>query len=325
MLKPQVPSDERSRIRALHRYEVLDTPQEETFDRITRVASVVAGVPISLVSLIDEERQWFKSRVGLDASETPRDISFCGHAILGNEPLIVPDASKDPRFSDNPLVIDGPVIRLYAGMPLTVAGGARLGTLCVIDTAPRQLSEAQVSALRDLAAITVHELELRRVAMTDFLTGAFNRQMLASISKMELSRARRHQEYFCFAALDLDHFKQINDKFGHAAGDAVLEQISGLCKGMLRHEDSFFRLGGEEFGILLANTGLKDALLTMERILRKIEGTRIEVDGHSLHVTASIGLTEYWPGEESFDEIIRRADTALYEAKGAGRNIVIVG
>ena len=210
---------------------------------------------------------------------------------------------------------DGPAIRLYAGMPLTVAGGARLGTLCVIDTVPRQLSETQVTALRDLAAITVHQLELRRVAMSDFLTGAFNRQMLGQISKMEISRAQRHQEYFSFAVLDLDHFKQVNDNFGHAVGDAVLVQISGLCKGMLRHEDSFFRLGGEEFGILLANTGLQAALRTMERILRKIEGTRIEADGLAVSITASIGLTEYWPGEESFDDIMRRADAALYVAE----------
>jgi len=325
MLIPPIPGDEPGRIRALHRYDVLDTAQEEAFDRITRIASVVAGVPISLVSLIDEKRQWFKSRVGLDTRETPRDISFCGHAILDDEPLIVPDASKDHRFSDNPLVTDGPAIRLYAGMPLTVTCGARLGTLCVIDTVPRQLSEAQVTALRDLAAITVHALELRRVAMTDFLTGAFNRKMLAKISKMELSRARRHQEYFSFATLDLDHFKQVNDRFGHAVGDAVLVQISGICMDILRHEDFFFRLGGEEFGILLANTGLQDALLTMERILREIERMRIEADGHSVNVTASIGLTEFWPGEESFDEIIRRADTALFEAKEAGRNGVIVG
>ena len=325
MLKPPLPSDEPSRIRALHRYDVLYTAQEETFDRITRIASVVAGAPISLVSLIDEERQWFKSRVGLDASETPRDISFCGHAILGNAPLIVPDATKDDRFCDNPLVTDGPAIRLYAGMPLTVAGVARLGTLCVIDTVPRQLSEAQVAALSDLAAVTVHELEMRRGVMTDFLTGAFNRPMLAKISKMELSRARRHQEYFSFAVLDLDHFRLVNDTFGHAVGDAVLVQVSTICKKLLKPEDSFFRLGGEEFGILLANTGLQDALPVMERILREIKETPVEAEGHSVKVTASIGLTEYWPGEESFDEIILRADNALNEAKEAGRNVVIVG
>ena len=133
MLTPEISKDDGIRLRLLAKYDVLDTSREEVFDRITRIASKVAGVPISLISLVDEERQWFKSRYGLETEETPRDISFCGHAIHGNEPFVVPDASQDERFADNPLVSGGLGIRLYAGVPLKVASGANLGTLCVID------------------------------------------------------------------------------------------------------------------------------------------------------------------------------------------------
>ena len=133
MKEAEIPENEEERLRSLRRLDVLDTPEEEVFDRITRIASAVFGMPISLVSLIDEERQWFKSRVGLDATETPRNISFCGHAIHTDVPLIVPDATKDDRFADNPLVTGELGLRFYAGVPLRIADGARLGTLCIID------------------------------------------------------------------------------------------------------------------------------------------------------------------------------------------------
>lgn len=163
MIPAQFPADEVDRLAALQRYEVLDTAPEPAFDRVTRLASQIIGTPIALVSLIDSTRQWFKSRQGLDATETPREQAFCAHAILGRDVFIVPDARQDKRFVDNPLVTDAPKVIFYAGAPLTTADGHRLGTLCVIDHQPRrELSESQRTALSDLAAITVDLLELRR-------------------------------------------------------------------------------------------------------------------------------------------------------------------
>ena len=155
------PHNEDERLRALVELEILDTEAEAQFDRITRLASQILGVPIALVSLVDTDRQWFKSRVGLDATQTPREHAFCAHAILDEEPMLVRDAQSDARFRDNPLVQGPPNVRFYLGAPLIVGKGLRVGTLCAIDRAPRDVSESEVRALNDLAKIVVDELELR--------------------------------------------------------------------------------------------------------------------------------------------------------------------
>ncbi len=156
-----LPPDETDRIAALCRYGILDTPPESAFDRITQLVSGIFQVPIATVTLVDEERQWFKSCVGLDVSETGRDVAFCAHAILKNEVLIVPDAREDDRFRHNPLVTGAPHIRFYAGAPLISLDGFKLGTVCLIDTVPRDFSAAQAEMLADFAAIVTDEMELR--------------------------------------------------------------------------------------------------------------------------------------------------------------------
>ncbi len=156
------PEDERERLEALRASDILDTPPEADFDALTRIAAAVCGTPIALVSLLDEHRQWFKSKVGLEASELPRDVALCAHAILEPDLLVVPDARADQRFADNPLVLRDPHIRFYAGTPLRTAEGHAIGTLCVIDHVPRQLTPEQRSALRDLGQQATAQIELRR-------------------------------------------------------------------------------------------------------------------------------------------------------------------
>jgi GAF domain-containing protein len=146
------------RLNALRSLLILDTPPEERFDRITRFAASEFDTPVALVSLIDERRQWFKARVGLDACETSRDISFCGHAIEGSNVLVIGDARDDPRFADNPLVTGDPFIRFYAGAPLILPGGLSVGTLCLIDTEPRTFSRIDQSILCALRDVVVEEL-----------------------------------------------------------------------------------------------------------------------------------------------------------------------
>jgi len=161
MIAPDFPANESKRLQDVYRTQLLDTPEEKEFDEIVQLASDLCNTPISLITLLDTERQWFKAKVGLEASETSREVSFCGHAILQNEIFEVPDALKDIRFSDNPLVTDGPEIRFYAGMPLVTESGSRLGTLCVIDTMPRVLTERQRFALKVLASNVIKVAELR--------------------------------------------------------------------------------------------------------------------------------------------------------------------
>jgi PAS domain S-box-containing protein len=162
MQSAPLPADESSRLAELQRYEILDTPTEEGFDNLTQLAAQICGTPIALISLVDAHRQWFKAKVGIDAPETPRDIAFCAHAIHGSDLFVVPDATQDERFADNPLVAADPNIRFYAGMPLVTLTGHAMGTLCVIDRTPKQLTADQMNALRMLGQQVVSRLELKR-------------------------------------------------------------------------------------------------------------------------------------------------------------------
>ena len=191
MKPPILPKDEENRLTALRGLGLLDTEPEERFDRITRIASSVFDVPIAIVSLVDRDRQWFKSRHGIDATETPREISFCGHAILGNSLFVVEDATKDDRFHDNPMVTGPPGIRFYAGCPVMTPNGHRVGTLCLNDVKPREFDAAQAQLLRDMAAMVERELAAFDHATLDPLTGLTNRFGFEMLADHSLCDARR--------------------------------------------------------------------------------------------------------------------------------------
>ncbi|HWD92569.1 MAG TPA: GAF domain-containing protein [Verrucomicrobiae bacterium] len=161
-MTPQAKKNEVKRLKVLWQYDILDTVPEEVFDDLTELAARICEAPIALISLVDEDRQWFKSKVGVTLNETSRDISFCAHAVKQQELFIIPDATKDLRFANNPLVISDPKIRFYAGAPLITPDGHALGTLCVIDKVPRELRPDQQQALRVLARHVMTQLELRR-------------------------------------------------------------------------------------------------------------------------------------------------------------------
>jgi GAF domain-containing protein len=161
-MSAQIPETEKKRLKVLWEYHVMDTVPEEMFDELTELAARICEAPIALISLIEEDRQWFKSRVGTSLQETSRDVSFCTHAIRQADLFVVPDAAKDARFASSPLVTKDPKIRFYAGAPLITPDGYALGTLCVLDKVPRQLRPDQKQALTILARHVVSQLELRR-------------------------------------------------------------------------------------------------------------------------------------------------------------------
>ncbi|MDH3435275.1 MAG: sensor domain-containing diguanylate cyclase, partial [Gammaproteobacteria bacterium] len=245
MLKPPLPLDETARLLSLHSLRILDTPAEDRFDRITRMAKRFFDVEICLISLVDAQRQWFKSKQGLDACETDREISFCGHAILSEDVFVVNDASKDVRFADNPLVTAAPSIRFYAGCPIHGADGYRIGTLCLIDSRPRDFSASDNETLRDLTSLVEDELKVASQVTVDDLTQIANRRGFHQIANHMMSLCRRTGTDIELAFFDLDGFKEVNDSYGHAAGDELLRHFAKLLIKCFRTADVIGRLGGD--------------------------------------------------------------------------------
>ena len=340
MLAPPYPIDEVRRIQSLEGLGVLFTPAEARFDRITALAVRMLDVPIALVSLVGAQCQWFKSKQGLDASETPRSVSFCGHAILQEETLIVPDAALDPRFADNPLVVGDPFIRFYAGHPLKGADGSKLGTLCVIDRRPRQIAPDEIATLRDLAALVESELqvsalshvqqqliaerdELQRRSLLDAFTHCWNRSAIMDILARELARADRDDLFTGVLMLDIDRFKTINDTHGHGVGDAVILEVAHRMRASVRPYDAIGRYGGDEFLAVLSDCDTETAQRVAERIRCSVADQPVQTLAGPLRVTLSLGLhIEPAHSGASPTELVATADAALYRAKAGGRNRV---
>jgi diguanylate cyclase (GGDEF)-like protein len=325
-MKAPLPKNEALRLSVLHRYGILDTLAERSYDDIALLASHICETPIAVISLVDSDRQWFKSKVGLDINETPRDEAFCAHAILqpGNT-LVVTDALEDVRFSDNPLVVGSDGVRFYAGSPLVSPTGEALGTVCVIDRKPRQLSEQQLAALQALSRQVIALLEMRRlvseletISTTDGLTGLRNRRAFDEKLLDEHQRNTRSQQPFSLLLVDVDHFKAYNDDFGHQAGDDALGEIARIMQYTVRAYDMAARYGGEEFAVILPNTEKKGAMELAERLRRAIE----RAEWQNRKITVSIGVATIGLGQ-SVPLLIEQADRALYTAKERGRNRVV--
>ncbi len=315
--------DDEGRLAALHRLNVLDSAAEQPFEKIVTLVRTVLAVPIATVSLVDRDRQWFKARHGLEATETPRSVSFCTHTIQQREPLIVEDAAADPRFAGSPLVVGPPYIRSYAGVPLRTPEGYNVGSLCAMDTRPRRFSPADIGILSNFANIVCDELQLRLIAQSDHLTGALTRRGFAEQAEREINRSGRYDRPSSLIMLDLDHFKSINDSHGHGVGDDVLRHVAEIIKATIRPSDVLGRLGGEEFGILLTETGAEDARIAAERIRHAIATSPLVVSpALSIPVTASLGVASITEDVSAFADWLKAADELLYSAKHAGRNTV---
>ncbi len=353
-MTPDLPPDESQRIKALRRYGVLDTVAEQAYDDIAKLAAYISGTPIALVSLVDAQRQWFKSKVGITATETPRDVAFCAHAILTpDEPMVVPDATADERFAHNPLVTGDLGVRFYLGVPLVTPDGFAIGTLCVIDRKPREPTPQQIEMMKALARQVVtqlelnrhiaevelaatdremylgqleryqHELEeanaeLREMGRTDALTGARNRAAFDRRLGEEVYRSHRYKSPLSLLMIDVDHFKEYNDAFGHPAGDEALKQLTEILTNTSRPTDYVARYGGEEFTVLLAATSGDGAYVAASRLRHAVESAQFPYR----QLTISIGVATLEPKVGNPKSLIAAADGALYAAKAAGRNRV---
>lgn len=329
-----MPPKEFERLIDLQGHRLLDTNADPAFDDLTRLAAELFETPYSLVSLIDAQRQWFKSSHGLDVRQTSRDVAFCSHTILQDRPLIVPDAREDPRFEDNPLVTGAPDIRFYAGVPLFSTSGNALGALCIVDHKPRQINAEQTRQLQALGRQVQRQIEMHKLlveaqwgARHDGLTGLLNREGLLHQLGRELDHRRdqpRHQVGVAY--LDLNRFKPINDSFGHAVGDRVLRQVARRLRAAVRLTlwrkagtvGHVARLGGDEFVVVVA--GDVNEKLIFETLPRQLEAAverPMLWEGRRLSVSMSIGSAR---AEELItgEVLLGRADIAMFAAKQIG-------
>lgn len=316
MQKPRFPDNEQGRLDKLHSLKIMDSESDERFDRVTRMAKRLFGVPTAVVSLIDQDRQWSMSCAGGERSEAPREISFCGHTILEEEMMVIENALEDSRFVDNPLVTEAPDIRFYAGCPLKV-DGYTLGTLCIIDQQVREFRGDDVEALKDLGAMVSQELTVKKLATIDELTGISNRSGFISLSDAALSLCSLQGKPASLMFLDLDNFKPINDEFGHVVGDEVLTQFATLMKDTFRDYDLVARLSGDEFVALFSGTTADEADVLVGRLSKAVE-QHSQQEERDINVGFSHGIVEFDPKEPTTTEALLAAgDALMYEKKRA--------
>jgi len=312
MREPASPIDETARLMSLHSLRILDTPTEERYDRLTRMAKRLFGVQIALVSLVDTNRQWFKSKQGLDACETSRAISFCGHAILKQEVFVVEDASQHPDFADNPLVTGGPNIRFYAGCPIRDPGGFNIGTLCIIDPKPRKMSADDIEALSEMAEMVEDEIRVSSQVTVDDLTEIANRRGFHLVANHLLSLCRRTGTAAEVAFFDLDGFKAINDTYGHAAGDDLLRHFAKLLVKCFRTADAVGRLGGDEFVVFLSNSQ-GGAVAALDRLESMASQTDCKI---RKKLAWSVGAITFDPDRHAdIESLLAEADSSMYDDK----------
>lgn len=270
MKQAPLPPNEAERLATLRALCILDTPREERFDRLTRLARRMFGVPIAAISLVDAERQWFKSCMGLAAREAPRAYSFCAHAILSDAPLVIGDTHADPRFEDNPLVVDEPWVRFYAGQPIKADNGCRLGTLALIDHDPRGLDAEALETLRDLALMVERELLLMHPVTTDALTGITNRRGFLAMGRRCLSQCIRHGYPAAVILFALDRSTPEAAVAAEPDIELSLTTFAESMKQGFRESDLFARLEPDEFALLLSHTDAEGAAACAQRFADRV-------------------------------------------------------
>ncbi|MFV0625700.1 putative bifunctional diguanylate cyclase/phosphodiesterase [Sphingomonas sp. ac-8] len=326
--QPPSARDEEARIAAVADYWSAGSDPDAEFDHVVQLAASLFGVATALVSLVGRDEQTFVARAGLDICGTSREVSFCAHALDRDDPMVIEDALLDPRFAANPLVLGAPHIRFYAGMPLRVTSGAVLGTLCLINPAPRTLDAHQRHLLASLAQIVVDRLELRRsqrryraseqrlsrLAHVDQLTGLANRAQLHERANEILARDGQA----ALLLFDLDGFKFVNDVFGHATGDRLLCAVADRLRSLLDERHLLARLGGDEFVILLIGVSDAREAYGIAEDLRRSFRKGFLVEDQDLQLETCVGLALAPYHGDNVETLLRHADLALYRAKEEG-------
>lgn len=320
-IKDYYQSMEQQRIQALQALAILDTPEEYRFDRITRLAKRLFDVSVSLISFVDIERQWFKSHPDYETPETSREVSFCAHALGFQDIFVVNDARKHHRFKENALVTHSqdPIL-FYAGCPLQLESGERIGTLCLIDHQPREFSDQEKIVLKQLAKLVEEELEADEYQDIDNLTKLFNRSGFERRARSMLTIAKRSQIGIYLLLIDIDNFRHFNEIYGHTAGDKALIVIADLLRECFRQSDIIGRFSGDEFSVLMINRQDQHPI----ELTNIIERFQIELDNTvnktiatgSLKLNISIGIATATNGPDfGYSKLLYEAEHNLHQAK----------
>lgn len=313
--------DEQFDQRRYHASAAFDTPLADRFDHLARMAQQIFDVPIVLVNLFDGHRQWFRSCIGSGAKEIPQELSFCGYTALSRDLFLVPDTEMDERFAQDPLVLGSPHIRYYAGCPLKSSDGSIIGTLSLIDRQPRELDNNQQEIFRGLGVMAEHELAIAELAMMDELTGISNRRGFMHLAQHSLVLCLRQKIPASLVFIDLDRFKSINDRFGHAEGDRVLREFAGIMQRNFRVTDLCARLSGDEFAILLINSGKELASEVIEKLSLSVTEMNASVD-RDYEVVFSYGVVEFDVSRHSdIHSLLEDADKIMYQHKRSRRSL----
>lgn len=329
---------EARRLAAVHKIRLLGTPAEERFDKITRLARRMFGVPMACLDIVGDKLAWLKSVQGFDGLEGLRKDSYCHYTVMDDGVCLVEDARIDPRVHDSILA---QAWVFYAGAPLHF-DGERIGVLCIGDNTPRDFDRDQMDALTDLATLAERELhvaalseaqmalaasneELEMKSRIDVLTHLWNRGAILEIASAECA-ASAADTSLAVLMIDIDHFKSINDTYGHPTGDEVLRVVSSRLRAAVRHTDAVGRYGGEEFLAVLPATDLATAAEISERIRKQVAASPVPYGNQMIPVTCSIGFSlVHNPIRDAIHSVIGEADSALYRAKSSGRNRVVQG
>jgi diguanylate cyclase (GGDEF)-like protein len=299
------PDDEVERLTTLFSLDILDTEPSESIDRYTRMAKRIFHVSTALVTFIDDERQYVMSGFAAPC-DLPRSTSFCGYAILGSDVMVVNDTTKDERFADSPFVGETPMVRFYAGAPITI-GGRRVGTFCVFDDKPHEMTDDETELLKDLATSVESEFASARLAVVDELTGLYNRRGFQRAAEQLLHLADRNDEPITVFAFDIDDLKGVNDREGHAAGDLLITAAADELRATFRASDLIARVGGDEFHVFVY--GACDAQAVVARLF---EARSAGEPGSAL----SLGWASAEPGaRREVGELLAAADLQMYVDK----------
>jgi EAL domain-containing protein (putative c-di-GMP-specific phosphodiesterase class I)/GAF domain-containing protein len=310
---------EMHRLHALRSTDLLDTRASGSFDRVTRLAAALFNVPIALVSLVDDDRQWFKSCVGLDVSQTAREYAFCDHTIRTAQVMVVEDALQDPRFAQNPLVTGEPRIRFYAGAPLVLSSGQALGSLCIIDRSPRKFTDIEREQLQDLAAIVMAQIDLHRTAgRIDEMTQLPNHaQMLEDLTDLAMRFPGQQRTLLLVEAMDHGAVRDAARAIGIPPVESFLRSVAVKLQQLLQEGSKLYFIGVGRFAILAGRQG--EELEALMDHLDKVLKEPVASGSLLIELNAAVGVVQIHLVSDGIQEALRKAMTAVHQARTAGR------